>query len=360
MTADFLDDVLRRADTNDLATPFTAFRSEVNYPVRGEHDIEVVFNHDHRVTLFDQSLQTVKQLSNVFEMQARGGFVKQKQRTRCLSRCGMFRKMTRKLQALRFTARKGGHGLAEFQITQSDRLQGLQATQHVLVPFKKADSLRDCHVQHVRDRTGRPVPRWQSLHLKYLRTITRTVAVGTTQIDVTQELHLDVFKPIPPTAGATAVPRIEAKSSCGVTTIESKGLRGVDFANGIERTDITCGIGSCRLANRRLVNEYGISDMLKPFDGSIPTGRVFRFALELGYTVIKDVLNQRGLARARHARYTNQSIERESNVDVFQVMFLRTSHLDPLGLYINALMFPELAYRTLSTEVLGSQRTRLA
>ena len=70
-----LGHVLRRSRRNDLATAIAAFGAEVDDPVGGLYDFQVVLDDHDRVALSDKLVQHVEQLAYVIEVQARRGFV---------------------------------------------------------------------------------------------------------------------------------------------------------------------------------------------------------------------------------------------------------------------------------------------
>ena len=72
--------LLGRPLGHDVATTLTPLGTEVNDPVRGLDDLEVVLDHDHRVPLVDQRLQRAQQRAYVVEVQARGRLVEDEER----------------------------------------------------------------------------------------------------------------------------------------------------------------------------------------------------------------------------------------------------------------------------------------
>ena len=60
---------LGRALDDDLSTPASPFRSEVDDPVRCFDDVEVMLDHDHRVAAVTQAMQYAEQLFDVMEVQ---------------------------------------------------------------------------------------------------------------------------------------------------------------------------------------------------------------------------------------------------------------------------------------------------
>jgi hypothetical protein len=77
------DPVLGRAGDrgdDDFAAAVAAFGTEIDDPVGGLDDFEIVLDHDHRVALVDQFVQHFEQLGDVVEMQAGGRLVEDVER----------------------------------------------------------------------------------------------------------------------------------------------------------------------------------------------------------------------------------------------------------------------------------------
>ena len=91
-----------RAGTDESPPALPAFGSKIDQPVRGFDDIEVVFDHNDRVTLIPQAMQHPQQLADIVKMKPGGGFI---QNIEC-SACGPFREFSGQFDALRFSARK--------------------------------------------------------------------------------------------------------------------------------------------------------------------------------------------------------------------------------------------------------------
>ena len=66
---------LRRAGSDDFTAPVSAFGAEVDNPVRGLDDIQVMFDHDDGIAVIAQLVQHPQQLFYVMEMQTRSGFI---------------------------------------------------------------------------------------------------------------------------------------------------------------------------------------------------------------------------------------------------------------------------------------------
>ena len=75
-----LDHVLGRAGGDDLAAAVAAFGAEVDDPVGGLDDVEIVLDDDDRVALVDQLVQHLEQLGDVVEVEAGGRLVEDVER----------------------------------------------------------------------------------------------------------------------------------------------------------------------------------------------------------------------------------------------------------------------------------------
>ena len=151
-----LTDVFGRAFGDDQATGVAAFGAEVDQPIAGADDVQVVLDDDQRITRFKQFAQGAHQLGNVIKMQAGGGLVKQKQgafAAECLAAVGggfgRTCQKARQLQALGFTARQGGHGLAELDVFEAHIHDGLQGADHIAVIGKQLRGFADRQIEHI-------------------------------------------------------------------------------------------------------------------------------------------------------------------------------------------------------------------
>jgi len=107
----------------DPAAAFAAFRADIDDPVGGLDDLQIMLDHHHGVALVDERVQHLEQLAHVFEVQPGGGLVQNIQR----AAGGAPGKLLRKLDALGFAARKRGGLLAEGDVAKPHLLQDAQA-----------------------------------------------------------------------------------------------------------------------------------------------------------------------------------------------------------------------------------------
>ena len=65
----------RRSDADNLAAGLAALGSQIDDPVGGAHDVQIVLDDQQRMTGVDQPAERAQQLRNVVEMQPGGRFI---------------------------------------------------------------------------------------------------------------------------------------------------------------------------------------------------------------------------------------------------------------------------------------------
>ena len=117
---------------NDFSSGVAAFGTEVDDPIGGADDVEVVFDHDERVSGYDEFLQGAQKDFDILEMQARGRFVEDEERWFGGSVGGLVRtcelgEMTDEFQALALAAGESVDRLAETEIAEPNFLKDPEA-----------------------------------------------------------------------------------------------------------------------------------------------------------------------------------------------------------------------------------------
>src|SRR6185436_14482361 len=102
---------------NDLAAGVAPLRSQVDDPVGGADDVEVVLDHDQRMPGEEELAEGAHQLRHVVEVQARGRLVEQEQLRAFVAALD---EVPGELEALRLAARERRHRLAEAQVLEPD------------------------------------------------------------------------------------------------------------------------------------------------------------------------------------------------------------------------------------------------
>ena len=253
--------IFGRALGHNQAPGITTFWTQVNQPIAGTDHIQVVLDDDERMPRFEQLAQSPHELGDVVKVQAGGRLVKQKQRAfsgQTLSALGRalggLGQKARKFQALRFAARQGGHGLAEFHVFQTHIDDGLQGADHVAVLREQGGGFAHREVEHIGHvqvaRCG--LTHGLAFHRDFqnFRAVALAIAIGTAQIHIAQELHLNVLKTRAAAGGAAAIAAVEAELAGGVATLARQWGRGKNLTERVPRPHIAHRIGSCGFANR--------------------------------------------------------------------------------------------------------------
>jgi hypothetical protein len=143
-------DLLRRAGGNDRAAAVAAFGAEVDDPVSGLDDIEVVLDHDNRVAVVDEALQHAQQLLDVVEVQARGRLVEDVERAAGVA----LAEFAREFHALRFAARQRRRALAQLDVGEADVHQRFEFAREHGHGLEQLERVFDGHLKHVGDRVA--------------------------------------------------------------------------------------------------------------------------------------------------------------------------------------------------------------
>src|ERR1700730_1738420 len=96
--------------------------SEVDDPVGGFYQVQVVLDNEHRSSAFEQFPKRGQQFLNIVEMQAGRWLIEKIQNAGVLLPC----KMRSKFQALRLAARQGRPALPEPQMPEADLFENTQ------------------------------------------------------------------------------------------------------------------------------------------------------------------------------------------------------------------------------------------
>ena len=67
--------LFRSSGGDNPATPITSLGSEVDYPVGGLNDIEIVFDDNHCVAMIPQPVQHRQKLLDIVEVKSSGRFI---------------------------------------------------------------------------------------------------------------------------------------------------------------------------------------------------------------------------------------------------------------------------------------------
>ena len=272
-------------------------RTEVDDPVRVRHDRLVVFDHDHRPALVDESVEQAEQLVDIREVQARRRLVQDED-------AALATHVRRELQALTLTARQRGQRLADRQVPESDVDESAQdpcrCRQRAVAVGEERVGVRHRHGEHLADvQTGvvqlqdcsiEPPP---FAHLAHRRDARHGDQVGVDH------------------AGAVAVRAGTIGVRAEEPGLDPVGL-GERLADRVEQTRVGGGVAAARALDRSLVDGHDAH-----FGPDRPAD--------------ERPFDQRALSGPRHAGHHDEHPERHVDVDVAQVVRRRASDLQRTG-----------------------------
>ncbi len=179
---------------------------------------------------------------------------------------------------------------------------------------EEAEGLLDRHVEHLGDRLALVVD------LQRLPVVAGAVAHLAGDVDVGQEVHLDLDGAV---AGARlAAPALDVEAEAPGLVAAHLGLgRGREqLAHVVEDAGVGGRVGARGAADRRLVDVDDLVDLVHAVDPRVAARHRARPVELLGQGVVEDVVDQRRLARPRHAGDGGEHPQRELDVDALEVV----------------------------------------
>jgi hypothetical protein len=298
------------------------FRAEVDDPVGGSDDVQVVLDDQQRVPGVEQLAQGAHQARDVVEVQPGGRLVEQEQRA--LARQRLARGGRRlgqeagQLQALRLAAAERRHRLPQPHVGQPDIDDGLQPGDHLAVVLEPVHRLGHRQVQQVGHRQLHRAA--HDLHVQHLGPVAAAIAVGAAQVDVGQELHLHMLEARTAAARATAVTGIEAEGAGAVATLARQRRVGEEPAQFVEGADVAGRVAARGLADRALVDEHRVGQPLRAEQRLVRARGLGGLAEAARQRREQHVLHQRALARAADPGDDDQTLQRQLDVDALEVV----------------------------------------
>ncbi len=195
------------------------------------------------------------------------------------------------LQPLRFAARERRYRLPEPQIIETHLGERRERDVDVAIAGEERARLRDRHFEHVGDRPA------FDRDLEHLGAIALAVAVGTAQVDVGEELHLDVLEAVAAARRTAARAGVEAERALRVSALACERRSGEALADRVECADVARRIGARRAADRRLVDEHDVVDQLGAREPAVRTRRLGRLPLGAQQRGVQDVLRRASTCR---------------------------------------------------------------
>ena len=208
-------DVFRRSGDDQSPTIGSRFRSEIDHPIRGPDDFQIMFDDEQTVALIHQFLKDFEENGDVIEMQAGGGFVENEQGFFTRAESFAFQHVTDQLKPLTFAATERVDGLAKFQIPEPHRSKPAEEGGHCGnfgfsgMIFKKRDRFCDREIEDIGDA--------QSIAADAQRGggVAAAIALRALHVEIAEKLHFHLFESRAHAALAAAGTRVETEISRG-------------------------------------------------------------------------------------------------------------------------------------------------
>ncbi len=308
----------RRTLADDPAAFIAPLGAEIDDPVGSADDVQVVFDHDDRMPFKNQAPQRGQQGNDIVKMQPRRRFVEEEQSPLLLPPLARARppgKVPREFEPLCLAAAQRGHGLTQLHVAETDRLKRLEPAYDLTVTIEEAARFVRRHVQHVGNGSAAP----QS-YVENLRAETAAVTVRTPDVDVAQELHFHALKTVPRARRAASRARVETERAGLVAAFARHVLAGKELAYPGKGSDVTRGVGACRLPDRGLVDQHNVPEQLVAANLPVGTRHFHRLVHQPPQTVIADVLQKSRFSGTTYTSDTHDPVERYPHVDALQVI----------------------------------------
>src|SRR5215470_9114237 len=268
---------------------------------------------------------------DVLEMQPGGRLIEQEELAAmggAREHRGGIRQVAGELQPLRLAARERRHRLAELEVIEPHVGEWREPRRHLRGIGKECARLGDGELEHISDAQAAAIGALVA-DIEHLIAVTAAIALGTTQVDVREKLHLHVLEAVAAAGRTAAVAGVEAESTAGVLALLRRGFRGVERADGIECAYVACRVGTGRAADRVLIDHDDIVDELGTRKTREAPRGFGRLSTVLEQRRIKYVLDEGRLARAGDSGHAYQPFERNAHIDVLQVVLRRSPQLQP-------------------------------
>ncbi len=161
------------------------------------------------------------------------------------------------------------------------------------------------------------------VHVERLAVVALALADVAGDVDVGQEVHLDLHEAV--ALARLAAPALDVEREApGLVAAHPRLLRPREQrADEREDAGVGGGVAARCTADGRLVDVDDLVDVLGPLDARVRPRPVLRAMQHLGERAIQDVVDERRLARARHAGHARERAERDGHGLALEVVLAR-------------------------------------
>src|SRR6202171_1290991 len=320
------NDLFRGAGSHHLATLVPTFRTQVDDVIGGFEHVEVVLDDHHRIAGIDEAMEDVEQPLDIGEMEAGGRLVEDVERLPRVTPAELFGE----LDPLRLAPGQLGRRLPQADVAKAHLAEGLELAFDLGDAVKELGRLLDAHVEHVGDRLAAVGD------LERLLVVSLALTDFAGHVDIRQEVHLDLDDAVALAVLAAAALYVEAEPARLVAAHARLRHLGEQLANVGEHPRVGRRVRTRRPADRRLVDVDHLVDEAEPRNLAGGAGPILGAVEMLRQASIKDVADQRALARAADTGNADQFAQREVHVDVLQVVLGRATNHDHLSVALAA------------------------
>ena len=256
---DVAGDFFGRAAGDDSAAPCAAVGADVDDPVGRLHDVEIVLDDEHRVAGVDELVQHFEQQLDVGEVEAGRRLVEQVHR----AAGGFFHQLAGQLDALGFAAGERGRRLADLDVVEADRVERAELVMDRRDVLEVGQRFLHVHLEHLGDAL------FLVHHLQRFAIEAMAVADGARDPDVGQEIHFEAVRAVAFARFAAAALHVEAEPARLVAAALRFGQLRVEAADVVEQLDVRAGIRARRAADRRLVDDDQLVELVDAFDAIV-------------------------------------------------------------------------------------------
>jgi hypothetical protein len=107
------------------------------------------------------------------------------------------------------------------------------------------------------------------------------------------------------------------------------GQAGEEVADVIEHAGVGGRVAARRAANRRLVDDDDLVEVLEALEGAVGARALFGAEELPEQRAAQNIVHERALARAADAGDARERAERDAGIDVLEVVLARAEHLEP-------------------------------
>ena len=253
-------DLRRRSGGEDLAAAVAAFGAEVDDVVGGFDELDVVLDDDDGVAAVDEIAERLDELGRR-RCEWRPVVGSSKRKRRPVSLFDALGEERRELEALRFAAGERGGRLAEAEVAEADGAEGGELFEQRALVDEEASSPRRRSSSGCRSRCG-------PLYVTFMTCSLKRLPPHLSQTTSTSARNCMSIVTVPaPSQTSQRPPAVLNENMPAVTPFSFAAVvSDEDLADLVPRLHVRRGIRARRAADRRLIDELHVVDLVDAFE----------------------------------------------------------------------------------------------